>query len=90
MNNSRKRSQAVPIPRLVSELELEVMSFCLVRQSWEVEEGIGSLQANLRYSEARIKGTYKELSMQQQGYCLHTKMVHKGHNWKYQHYKGDI
>ena len=68
MRNLRKPSQAVHIPRLVSELELEVMSSCLVRQGREVEEGIGSLQANLRYSEARIKGTYKELSMQQQHY----------------------
>ena len=77
---SREPSQAVLIPRLVSELEHEVMSSCLVRQGREVEEGIGRLQAYLRYSEATIKGTYKELSMQQQGYCLHTKMVHKGHN----------
>ena len=59
------------IPRLVSELELEVMSSCLVRQGREVEEVIGSHQANLRYSEARIKGTYKEVFMQLQlGYCL--------------------
>ena len=90
MRNFRKPSQAVPVPRLMSELELEVMSSCLVRLGREVEEGIGSLQANLRYSEARIKGTYKEVSMQQQGYCLHTMMVHKGYNWEYQHYKGDI
>ena len=68
----------MPVRRLVSDLELEVMSSCLVRQGREVEEGIGSLQANLRYSEARIKGMYKEVFMQQQGYCLHTKMVHKG------------
>ena len=54
------------VPRLVSDLELEVMSSCLVRQIREVEEGIRSLQANLRYSEARIKGTYKEVFMQQQ------------------------
>ena len=90
MRNFRKPSQAVPVPRLMSELELEVMSSCLVRLGRQVEEGIGSLQANLRYSEARIKGTYKEVSMQQQGYCLHTMMVHKGHNWEYQHYTGDI
>ena len=74
----------------MSELELEVMSSCLVRQGRKVEEGIGSNQANLRYSEARIEGTYKELSMQQQGYCLHTMMVHKGHSWEYKHYRGDI
>ena len=86
----KEEIKAVPVPRLVSELELEVMSSCLVRQSREIKEGIRSLQANLRYSEARIKGTYKELSMQQQGYCLHTKMEHKGHNWEYQHYMGDI
>ena len=90
MRNSRKPSQAVPIPRLVLELELEVMSSCLVRQGREVEEEIGSLQANLQYSEPRIKGTYKELYVPQQGYCLYTKMVHKGHNWEYQHYTGDI
>jgi hypothetical protein len=59
LRNSRKPSQAVPIPRLVSELELEVMSSCLVRQGREVKEGIRRLQANLHYSEARIKGTYK-------------------------------
>ena len=74
----------------MSELELDVMSSCLVRQGREVKEGIGSLQANLRKSEARIKGTYKELSMQQQGYYLHTKILHKGHKWEYQHYTGDI
>ena len=66
----RKPSQAVQVPILVLELELEVMSSCLVRQGKEVEEGIGSLQANLRCSEARIKGTYKEVFMQQQGYRL--------------------
>ena len=90
MRNFRKPSQAVPVPRLVSELELAVMSSCLVRQGREVKEGIRSLQANLCHSEARIKGTYKEVFMQQQGYCLHTMMVHKGHNWEYQHYTGDI
>ena len=88
MRNFRNPSQAVPVPRLVSELELEVMSSCLVGQGRKVEEVIG--QANLRHSEARIKGTYKEVSMQQQGYCLHTMKVHKGHNWEYQHYTGDI
>ena len=87
MRNFRKPSQAVSLPRLVSELQLEVMSSCLVRLGREVEEGIGSLQANLRYSEARIKGTYKEVSMQQQGYCLHTMMVHEGHYRAYQHYR---
>ena len=63
MRNFRKPSQAVQVPRLVSELELEVMSSCLVRQGREVKEGIRSLQANLRYCEARIKGTYKEVSI---------------------------
>ena len=90
MRNFRKPSQAVPIPRLISELEPEVMSSCLVRQVREVKEGIGSLEANLQYSEARIKCTYKEVSMQQQGYCLNTMIVHKGHNWEYQYYRGDI
>ena len=66
------------------------MSSCLVRQGRKVKEGIGSLQANLHYTEARIKGTYKEVSMQLQGYCLHTMLVHKGHNWEYQHIKCDI
>ena len=69
MRNFQKPSHAVPVPRLL-ELELEVMSSCLVRQGREVTEGIGSLQANLCYSEARIKGTYKEVFMQQQGYYL--------------------
>ena len=80
MRNFKKLSQvevemvtpwvAVPIPRLVSKLKLEVMSSCLVRQGREVE-------ANLRDSEARIKGIYKKVSMQQLGYCLHTMMVHE-------------
>ena len=70
---------AVPVPRQVFNLKLEVMSSCLVRQGREVKEGITSLQANLCDSEARIKGMYKEVSMQQQGYCLHTMMVHQGH-----------
>ena len=87
MRNFRKPSQAVPVPRLMSELELEVMSSCLVRLGREVEEGIGSFQANLCYSEARIKGTYKKVSMQQQGYCLHTMMVHEGHYQAHQHYR---
>ena len=76
----------MPVPRLVSELELEVISFCLVRQGREVKEGIRSLQANLRYSEARIKVMYKEVSMQQQGNCLYTKMVNKGHIFEYHPY----
>ena len=75
---------AVPVPGLVSKLKLEVMSSCLVR---EVQAGIASLQANLRDSEARIKGIYKKVSMQQQGYCLHTMMVHEGHYQAYQHYR---
>ena len=74
----------------MSELKLEVMPSCLVGQGRKVKEVIRSLQANLRYSEARIKGTYKEVSMQQQGYCLHTMVMHEGHNWEYQHYTGDI
>ena len=80
MRDFRKPSQAVPVTKLMSELEIDVMSSCLVTQGREVKEGIGSLQANLQYREARIKGTYKEVSMQQQGYCLKTMMVHKGHN----------
>ena len=68
---------AVPVPRPVSGLELEVMSSCLVRQGREVEEGIVSLQANLHHSETRIKGMYKEVSLQQQGYCLHTRVSPK-------------
>ena len=90
MRKFRKASQAVPVPRLVSELELEVISSCLVRQGREVKEGIRSLQANLHHSEGRIKCMHKKVSVQQQGYCLHTKVVHKGHNWEYQHYTGDI
>ena len=78
---------AVPVPRLVSKLKLEVMSSCLVRQGREVKAGIASLQANLPDSEARIKGIYKKVSMQQQGYCLHTMMVHEGHYWAYQDYR---
>ena len=41
-----------------------------MRQGREVEEVIGILQANLRYGEARINGTYREMFMQPQGYCL--------------------
>ena len=67
----------MPVPRLVSKLILEVMSSCLVRQGRKVEEGIASLQANL--PESRIKGIYKLVSKQQQGYCLHTMMVNEGH-----------
>ena len=70
---------AVPVPRLVLGLELEVLSSCLVGQGREVKEGIKSLQADQRDSEARIKGMYKKVFMQQQGYCLHTMMVHQGH-----------
>ena len=70
MRNFRKPSQAVQVPRLVSKLELKVMSSCLVRQGRDVEDGIWSLQANLRYSEARIKGTYKEVSLVHAGVGL--------------------
>ena len=87
MRNFRNPRQAVPIPKQVSELEVEVMFSCLVRQERVVKEGIRSLQVNLRDSESRIKGMYKEVSMQQQGYCLHTMMVHKGHYQAYQHYR---
>ena len=97
MRNFKKLSQvevevvtpwvAVPIPRLVSKLKLEVMSSCLVRQGREVKAGIASLQANLPDSEARIKGTYKNVSMQQPGYCLHTKLVHEVHYWAHLHYR---
>ena len=71
----------MPVPNLVLELELEVMFSCLVRLGRVVKEGIGSLQVNLCDSESRIKGMYKEVSIQQQGYCLHTMMVHEGHYW---------
>ena len=70
MKNLRNPSQAVPVPKLVSEQEIEVTFSCLVRQGRMVKEGIGSLKANLCDSELRIKGMYKEVSMQQQGYCL--------------------
>ena len=76
----------MPILRLVSELELEVMYSCLLRQGREV---IKPLQANLRFSKARIKGTYKMVFMQQQGYCLQDG-AQLGHNWEYQHYTSDI
>ena len=56
MINFRNTSQAVPIPNLVLELELEVMFSCLVRQGQVVKEGIGSLQVNMCDSESRIKG----------------------------------
>ena len=74
MTNFRKPSLDVPDLKLVLELELEMMSSCLVSQ-----EGIRSLQANMRDIESRIKDMYKEGFMQQKGYCLHTMMVHKGY-----------
>ena len=73
----------MPIANLVLELDLEVMFYCLVRQGRVVKEGIGSLHVNL----SRIKGMYKEVSMQQQDYCLHTIIVYKGNYWAYQHYR---
>ena len=78
----------MPVPRLVSELELEVMFSCLVRQGRGVKEGIRILQGNMCYSEARIKGTYEEVFLQQRGYCLQDET--QGHNWEYQPYTGDI
>ena len=56
MKNFRNPSQAVPIPNLVLELELEVIFSCLVRQGRVVKEGIGSLHVNMCDSESRIKG----------------------------------
>ena len=47
-----------PVLRLVLELELKVLSFCLLRWGREMEEETASLQANLRYIEARTKGMY--------------------------------
>ena len=57
-----------------------------------MEEDIASLQANLRDIEARIKGMYKEVSLQKRGYCLDAMMDHEGgaqqgHYWAYVHYK---
>ena len=72
---------------IVELMELMVMFSCLVRQGRVVKEGIGSLQANLCDSELRVKGMYKEVSVQQHCFCLHTMMVHKGHYWAYQHYR---
>ena len=77
----------MPLPRLVSELKLDVMSSCLVRQGREVDYVIASLLSNLPDSEARIKCIYKLVSMQHQGYCLHTMMVHEGHYQAYQYYR---
>ena len=79
------------IPRLVSELELDVIDVFLPGETGQGGQGrIGSLQDKLRYIKARIKGTYKEVFMEQHGHCLHTMMVHKAHNWEYQHFTGDI
>ena len=79
---------ALPVPRLVLELELMVLSSCLVRLGREMEEEISSLQANLCDIEGRIKGMYEE----RQGYCLHAMMVHEGdskegHYWACMHYR---
>lgn len=59
----------------------------LVGWGREVEERIASFQANLRDIEARIKGKDEEVFLLQQGYCLHTKMVHEGHYWAHLHYR---
>ena len=80
---------AVPEPRLVLQLELKVPSSGLDLVGWgrEVEEKIASLQANLCVSEVRIKGMDEEVSLQQLGYCLHTKLVHEVHYWAHLHYR---
>ena len=67
---------AGPLLRLVLKLELKVLSFCLLRWGREMEEEIASLQANLPDIEARIKGMYEEVSLQQRGYSLHAMMEH--------------
>ena len=59
----------------------------LVRWGREVKDEIANLQANLLDTEARNKGMYKEVSLQQRGYCLHVMMVHEGTYWAYQHYR---
>ena len=81
-----------PVLRLVLELELKMLSFCLLRWGRKMEGEIASLQANLRDIKARIKVMYKEVSLQQRGYCLHAMMEHKGgaqqgHYWVYVHYR---
>ena len=78
---------AGPVLRLVLELELNVLSFCLLRWGREMEE-----EANLPDIEARIKGMYEEVSLQQRGYCHHAMMEHEGgtqqgHYWAYVHYR---
>ena len=80
------------LQRLVLELQLKVLSFCPLRWGREMEEEIGSLQANLHGIEARIKGMYNKVSLHQRSYCLHAMMEHKGgaqqgHYWVYVHYR---
>ena len=72
------RPKTGPQPRLVSELELKVLSSCLSRWSREVEEEVAMLNSNLREIEERIQGMYEDEGLRQRGYRLHAVMVHEG------------
>ena len=77
-----------PRPRIVSEMEMKVLSSCLGRWIKEVEEEIVALSRSLESIEASISVMYEEDSIRLRGYRLHAVMVHEGdvnqgHYWAY-------
>ena len=78
----------LPKPRIVSEMEMKVLSSCLGRWIKEVEEEIVALSRSLESIEASISVMYEEEGIKMRGYRLHAVMVHEGdvnqgHYWAY-------
>ena len=73
--------------RLVLELELKVLSFCLLRWGREMEEEIASLQANLPDIEARIKGVPAAARLLPSHHDGAQGRHPAGHYWAYVHYR---
>ena len=78
----------LPRPRIVSEMEMKVLSSCLGRWIKEVEEEIVALSRSLESIEANISVMYEEEGIKMRGYRLHAVMVHEGdvnqgHYWAY-------
>ena len=82
-----------PRPRIVSEMEMKVLSSCLSRWIKEVDEEIVALTLALESIEGSISVMYEEEGLKLKGYRLHAVMVHEGdvnqgHYWAYVNHAG--
>ena len=78
---------ARPVLWLVLELEIKVLSFCLLRWGRDMEEEIASLQANLPDIEARIKGVPAAARLLPSHHDGAQGRHPAGHYWAYVHYR---